>query len=259
LIFKWLSDHLGGLYLDEINRDLLERIADIKEKSGSQAATINRMLQAIRSIMRKAQLEWEWLDKIPSFRMRREPKGVVRWITHEQATRLIAALPQHLADMAAFSLATGLRKSNLVNLKWKSIDMMRRHAFIAAHESKTKKPIPVPLNSEAMQVLERQKGKNRDYVFTYKGNPVTEVNTRAWRKALVRAGIKDFRWHDLRHTWASWHVHSGTSLHELQQLGGWTSYEMVLRYAHLSSDQLKGAAERICGPKSVQGENNERA
>ena len=65
------------------------------------------------------------------------------------------------------------------------------------------------------------------------------------QKALVRAGIDNFRWHDLRHTWASWHVQSGTSLQELQQLGGWSDYEMVLRYAHLSSDHLRLAAERI--------------
>lgn len=55
----------------------------------------------------------------------------------------------------------------------------------------------------------------------------------------------NFRWHDLRHTWASWHVQNGTSLQELQQLGGWSSYEMVLRYAHLSSDHLKEAASRV--------------
>ena len=74
----------------------------------------------------------------------------------------------------------------------------------------------------------------------------------AWRKALIRAGIKDFRWHDLRHTWASWHVQSGTPLHELQQLGGWSNYETVLRYAHLSSEHLRMAAERIHDTKLSQ-------
>ena len=64
-------------------------------------------------------------------------------------------------------------------------------------------------------------------------------------KALERAGISDVRWHDLRHTWASWHVQNGTPLHELQQLGGWSTYGMVLRYAHPSSEHLRTAAERI--------------
>lgn len=74
---------------------------------------------------------------------------------------------------------------------------------------------------------------------------IKRCNTPAWRKALIRVGIENFRWHDLRHTWASWHVQSGTSLQELQQLGGWSSFDMVLRYAHLSSNHLKEAAEKI--------------
>jgi integrase len=66
-----------------------------------------------------------------------------------------------------------------------------------------------------------------------------------WKRALRRVGITDFRFHDLRHTWASWHVTNGTSLQELMELGGWKSYEMVLRYAHLAPDHLSRAAARI--------------
>jgi integrase len=67
----------------------------------------------------------------------------------------------------------------------------------------------------------------------------------AWDKAKQRAGIEDFRFHDLRHTWASWHVQSGTSLQELMELGGWKSYEMVLRYAHLAPEKLSFVVGRI--------------
>lgn len=65
--------------------------------------------------------------------------------------------------------------------------------------------------------------------------------------ALERAGIKDFRWHDLRHTWASWHVQNGTPLFALQELGGWESQEMVRRYAHLAADHLAPYANRLEG------------
>jgi integrase len=74
---------------------------------------------------------------------------------------------------------------------------------------------------------------------------IQQCNTKAWKNALERAGIENFRWHDLRHTWASWHVQNGTCLQELLFLGGWSSFEMVLRYAHLSSDHLRSAANRI--------------
>ena len=88
-------------------------------------------------------------------------------------------------------------------------------------------------------------------MFTYKGKPVTKANNHAWRKALVRAGIEDFRWHDLRHTWASWHVQQGTPLYVLQELGGWSDYEMVRRYAHLSAEHLAQYAESLTRPRLV--------
>jgi len=81
---------------------------------------------------------------------------------------------------------------------------------------------------------------------------VARTSTKAWYKALERAGIEDFRWHDLRHTWASWHVQAGTSLAELQALGGWFCLEMVLRYVHLGGDHLRQAASRIDGANLVQ-------
>jgi integrase len=75
-------------------------------------------------------------------------------------------------------------------------------------------------------------------VFVYHGKPVYQTVTVAWTRALRRTGIRDFRWHDLRHTWASWHVQRGTPLQVLKELGGWETLEMVQRYAHLSADHL---------------------
>ncbi len=89
-------------------------------------------------------------------------------------------------------------------------------------------------------------------VFTYKRNPVKQVNGVAWKKALKRAGIKNFRWHDLRRTWASWHVQAGTPLNVLQELGGWESASMVRRYAHFAADHLAAYAETLARPRMVQ-------
>lgn len=72
---------------------------------------------------------------------------------------------------------------------------------------------------------------------------------------MRKAGIKDFRWHDLRHTWASWHVQVGTPLHVLQELGGWSTFVMVQRYAHLSAAHLAGHAENI---RTVSGTGQEK-
>jgi integrase len=94
------------------------------------------------------------------------------------------------------------------------------------------------LNQDAMRVLTLQAGRHSTHVFAFKGETVAKVSTAAWKKALQRAGIEDFRWHDLRHTWASWHVQNGTPLNVLQELGGWESPQMVRRYAHFSAGHL---------------------
>jgi integrase len=120
---------------------------------------------------------------------------------------------------------------------------VRRVAWIHPDQAKAKKAITVPLSDTAIAVLRRQLTKKRapefvDSVFVYQGKPVYQTVPAAWRKALKRAGIRDFRWHDLRHTWASWHVQRGTPLQVLKELGGWETMEMVQRYAHLSTDHL---------------------
>jgi integrase len=97
-------------------------------------------------------------------------------------------------------------------------------------------------------------------VFTFKGKPIEQVSTAAWYKALGRAGIENFRWHDLRHTWASWHVQGGTPLNVLQELGGWASYSMVQRYAHFAADHLAPWADRLAnrGTNPSQPQTDQR-
>lgn len=126
----------------------------------------------------------------------------------------------------------------MIGLCWSLVDLDRRVAWIHPDQSKTRQAIVVPLNDDAMRVLILQRGRHPLRVFTYDGEPVVAATTAAWYKALKRSGIDDFRWHDLRHTWASWHVQRGTPLHDLQELGGWKSAQMVRRYAHFSAGHL---------------------
>lgn len=197
------------------------------------------MLKAVLN----AAVEWEWLDRAPVTKRTKVVSKRIRWLTQAEAERLLAELPVHLADMARFSLETGLRRSNVTGLQWSQVDIVRRVAWIHPDQAKAKKAITVPLSDTAIAVLRRQLAKKRtsefvDSVFVYHGKPVYQTVTAAWRKALKRASIRDFRWHDLRHTWASWHVQRGTPLQVLKELGGWETLEMVQRYAHLSADHL---------------------
>lgn len=241
---RWLDRHLRGLGLERITRDQLAQIADVKAGEASEA-TANRYMALVRAILRKAAFEWEWIDRAPKVRMFRERPRRVRWVTREQADRLLSLLPAHLAEMARFSLATGLRQANVLQLEWSQLDLQRRVAWIHPDQAKARKAIGVPLNDEAVAVIRRQIGRHQVRVFTFRSRPVASANTKAWRRAVATAGLGDFRWHDLRHTWASWHAQAGTSALELQEMGGWETPAMVRRYAHLSPEHLAKAAARI--------------
>jgi len=247
LLFRWLHTYLGDNYLDEISRECIAEITQRKLAEGVKPSTVNRHLALVRAVLRCAEREWGWLEKAPYIRFLPEPKRRVRWLNREEAEKVLAELPEHLAEMMRFTLATGLREKNVTQLKWSQVDSIRRCAWIHADEAKGKKAIAVPLNQDALTVLSRQEGSCPTYVFTYKGMPVWRANNHAWRKALKRAGISDFRWHDLRHTWASWHIQQGTPLHVLQELGGWSDASMVRKYAHLSANHLMEYADQLPG------------
>lgn len=243
---RWIDSFLRGMPLDSITRDKLAEISDAKAREAT-GATANRVLALVRAILRKAAYEWEWMDRAPKVRMFKEQSRRVRWLTRAEADALLRALPEHLADMVKFALYTGLRQRNVTQLEWSQINMPNKEAWIHPDQAKAGKGIAVPLNDEAVAVLRRRMSKQQHLVrvFTYQGQPLRWVNNHAWKKALRRAGIENFRWHDLRHTWASWHVQAGTPLYKLQQLGGWESAEMVQRYAHLAPEDLAKAAANI--------------
>lgn len=169
-----------------------------------------------------------------------EPKLRVEFLTPDEAAALIDALPAQHRDLVRFALATGLRLSNILHLTWQQIDATSKMAWIHANQAKAGRAIPVPLNSTAIDVLARQE-TGTERVF-----PRNRIETKVWKRALQQANIsRRIRFHDLRHTWASWHVQSGTDQRVLQELGGWQSSAMVQRYAHLNANHLAAHAGNI--------------
>jgi len=244
-IFKRLDSLLVDCILNDIDRTKCEEVISQLLNDGLSAGRVNRIMSLVRAVLRKAEREWEWIDKAPAVRRLRVDNKRIRWITKAEAQRLLRELPEHLEALVRFSLATGLRESNVTGLEWNQIDMQKHVACIHPDQAKAGKAIGVPLIGDAIHVLRNQIGKHDTRVFTYKGNPVDKAGTAAFKKALKRAGIENFRWHDLRHTWASWHVQAGTTLNVLQELGGWSDYSMVLRYAHLAPEHLAEHANNI--------------
>ena len=224
--------------MDRIDRNRVDQVKFARKAEGVSNGTVNRTLSLLRAVLRSAVHDWEWIERSPRVRLLPEAKGRVRYLSQAEAANLLRELPPHLADMARFSMLTGLRQRNVRELRWSQVDLDRGHVWIHAEDAKARKGIATPLTKEAAEILSAQVGRHPEFVFTYRGEPVRWVNNSGWKSALRRAGIQNFRWHDLRHTWATMHMLAETPLHVLQQLGGWSSSQMTQRYAHLTPGYL---------------------
>ena len=185
---RWLDGHLKGKHLDEISRGLVDQLLEERLSEGVTNSTVNRTMEVLRAILKASVDAWEWLDRAPAVRMLPEPKRRVRFLTRREADALIAELPPHLADMASFTLATGLRRANVTGLQWSQVDMDRNVAWIHPDQAKARKAIAVPLNADAVAIIRRWLGKHPTHVFCFRGKPITQVSTKSWYQALERAG-----------------------------------------------------------------------
>lgn len=277
LRLRWLSDRLQGMQLASIDDTRIRALAAERKAQPVNAkaiarisaapklasnATVNRHMAELSKILHYAHGR-KWLAALPPITKMHEPAKRVAWLTREEAGELLAELPPHLRAMAALSLATGLRESNVRLLCWQQVDLARRTAWIYGDQAKAGRDLMVPLNAPAMEVLQAQKGQHRRWVFPVPrwqikdrpedvavqvaDSPTGKISNHAWRKACTRAGVPWLRFHDLRHTWASWHVQAGTPLPVLQELGGWASLAMVQRYAHLGVSHVAAWASNIGG------------
>jgi len=245
---RWFTKHLRGKTLDQVSRDMIDRIVS-RHLARRSDRTKDLYVALIRAIFRKAMREWEWIEHMPAFKTYgRSGKVRVRYLTHDQAAALLDRLPEHQCEVVLFALSTGLRQGNILGLRWDQVDTARRIIMIGDDETKNGQALGVPLNEVALGVLERQRGKHITHVFTYRGAPLRSANTRAWRAALKACGIENFRWHDLRHTWATWLRQNDVPTWVLQELGGWKSEAMVRRYAHMSVKHLQPYADQLIIP-----------
>jgi integrase len=233
----FLTPHFQGALLSDLTWDRIQGVVE-GSKGSATPSTRNRYYALVRSILRRAAREWGWLDAAPTIKLHKEPEGRVRFLTAPQIDALLRTLPTHLSEITSFSLATGLRMGNVIALKWEQVDLTRRSVRIQGMEVKTRLSLGLPLNHTAMEIIRRQIGKHSEFVFTYDGHPVTSANTRAWRAALKKVGIENFRFHDVRHTWASLLIQNGVPKAMIKELGGWKSEKMVERYAHLATEHL---------------------
>jgi len=204
-------------------------------------ATVNREMAALKHMLNKA-VEWGMLEVSP-FRKGsrltfRENNQRHRYLTVEEIEKLLNSCSPHLLPILEIALHTGMRKGEILGLKWDQV----RDGFIYLKETKSGKSRQIPLDDRAAQVLRDLQVKNKwksPYVFVGPDGQRLQDVKKAFAGACRRAGIEDFRFHDLRHTFASHLVMKGANLKAVQRLLGHSDSKMTDRYSHLSPDHLK--------------------
>lgn len=197
-------------------------------------ATLNRELKWLKKVFSLA-VEWGWLAENPASKIRllKGETNRSRFLTNEEVSRLIENSMGHLRPIIITAISTGMRRGEMFNLKWKHVDF--EHGFIRVDKTKNSDSRDIPINpylAETLQGLEESR-KIGNYVFCNEdGKKWIDIRAR-FHGALRRSGIKDFRFHDLRHTAASLYASRGCDLVTLQHVLGHKSIEMTMRYSHL--------------------------
>lgn len=255
---EWWKKQLGHYLLSDVNPakigECRDRLLNGETRYGKKRtpATVNRYLSAISHCFSVARDEWEWVEANPVSRSKKmkEPRGRVRFLSEEERIRLLqeckdSYLPA-LYPIVILAISTGMRQGEILKLRWSDIDFDRRQLVI--HETKNNERRVVPVVSEAHRVL-KEYGKvrqiNSEHVFPAGARSGVQAIRKAWEAALAKAEIADFRFHDLRHSAASYLAMNGATLAELADVLGHKTLQMVKRYAHLSEAHTSKVVERM--------------
>jgi integrase len=223
------------LYGDIGNPDVA-KFAEQMDTLRLSGATVNRHLELWRAVHRKARDEWELAVRPISWKLHRRKQERVRAATHDEARRLIDALPEHISLIAMFSFATGCRQREAFTLRKNRINSLTRQAEVDTKGGGTRF---VPLNEQAMRVLSMVPDYGTEYVFD------STNFAKHWRRALKEAGVKDFRWHDMRHTFATWMGEMGSDPATVMKALGHANISVTMKYRHVFHTEVRDAVNRL--------------
>jgi integrase len=232
--------------------DLASKVtrADVEGYLSERLKTIgparhNLDLQVIRAIFGKG-VEWGFCRRNPTEGIRRlkEPPGRVRFLTEDEKEKLLKACSSRLRQIVEIALNAGLRRGELLSLRWENVDLPNR--MIRVERSKNGERRDVPMTEWVFEILKALPRRlDSTYLFANPDGSAPESVSTAWYNALEDSGVENFTFHDLRHTFASNLVMAGVDIRTVQVLLGHKRIEMTMRYAHLSPAHLKEAISAL--------------
>ena len=256
-ILRWWKKKIGMYPLAEVTPPLIaeqrDKLARGKTNRGGRRspATVNRYLAYLSHAFTIAVREWQWLDSNPVKRVSKlkESRGRVRFLSDDERERLLEACRESqeplLYPLVFLALSTGARQGELLGLCWPDIDWERGLAVI--HESKNDERRALPVTGAVLELLrERSKLRRVDTDLIFANSRARASFPRIpWEKALREAEIDDFRFHDLRHSAASYLAMSGATLAEIAEVLGHKTLAMVKRYSHLTEQHTSKVVARM--------------
>jgi integrase len=246
----------GKLKLAEVTPKLLAAYKVKRRLEKAAPATINKELGLVRHAFNVALREWEWCRSNPMHKVSMETvhNQVDRWLASDEESRLLASSPEWLREIITFALNTGMRRGEILNLQWRDVDFSR--GVLVVMKSKNKERRTIPLNGIVFELLAARQGRMRvkdGYVFaSSQDTRIDERNlTRAFYAAMEAAKVENFRFHDLRHTFATRLVQKGVDLYKVQLLLGHKTPAMTQRYAHHSPESLRDGVQVLEGLRAA--------
>jgi integrase len=248
--------HFGTTPLVKIDQDAIDCGARKLYPDASDATRNRQFYTPVSAVMTHA-AKRKWCAPLILERPRQAPART-RWIKLNEANRLIDASNTHLRSLIIFMLYTGARAGEALWLDWSNVDLGRAHVIFPKTKNGDARGVPLhPRVVSALANLKHREGgvfRRPDGMPYERPDPEDDADTSAgsriktaFKGACKRAGIIDFTPHCCRHTWASWHYIANRDLKKLQQLGGWKTLSMVLRYVHTNVDEHKGSIDALPG------------
>jgi integrase len=250
----------GGLELQEIDPLLIEKYRAERLKAGVTKSTVNREITIMKKMFNLA-IDWSFAEENPVQKVKlfsEKDRQKERIITEEEEARLLAACPNYVRPIIDTALNTGMRRGEIFNLEWKQVDL--KEGAIRVVYTKSGRDRIIPINDRMYRVFLEQKQLNgkSTYVFPNAdtGRPFTDIK-KSFKCACEKSGIKDLRFHDLRHTFASRLVRAGVDLITVRDLLGHFSVRVTQRYTHTGKDQKQRAVDLLSAESRKKPENPE--
>jgi integrase len=257
----WFKKQIGYKKLSQVTPALITEMKGkfLRERTNytrlRKPQTWNRYLSGISCVFDVCCKDWQWLEHNPARRVRkeREAPGRVRFLSDDERKRLLdackASRSPNLYPLVILTLSTGMRRGEVWRLTWQQVDLA--NGVIILLETKNKQPRRVPVRGLALELLRQHARVRRidtNLVFPGHGTAKTgnPFNLHCfWKRAVKEAGLENFRFHDLRHTTASWLAMDGASLLEIAEVLGHKTLQMAKRYSHLAESHVAGVVEHM--------------